>query len=362
MIYSIFADKDTTIYNNYKKMNTGLDEIIELRKSFYRIWEGTIAETFTTESALSRILMKFDITSISESIAAGTITTPSFYLKLRTATAEKIGLTYTASVHPVSQSWDMGTGKKASSPIIVNGASWNFNATGSAWSGSVSVPVGGATWHTQSAYTATKEFSYETTDLTINVSNIVNAWISGAVVNEGFIIKYPDAAETDVKEYGVIKFFSRDTHTIYPPTLEVRWDDSAYSTGSLTALSSTDLDDMVFTVNGLKENYTLTEKPKIRMFARERFPVKTYVTSSRFITSKYLPSSSYYSIKDAHTEEVVIPFDTGSTKISCDTTGNYLNIWTSGLQPERYYRMLFKVVDGTREQIIDKNFIFKIVR
>jgi len=362
MIYSIFADKDTTVYNNYKRLNTGLDEIVELRKSFYRIWEGTIAETLVTESSLSRILMKFDITAISESISNGTISSASFYLRLRAATAGRLANDYTINALPVSQSWVMGSGKKASSPQIYNGASWNFRETGSAWSGSVAAPVGGTTWHTESQYSASQAFSYSVADIYMNVTNIVNAWVSGALDNEGFTIKYTGAIETDVKEYGTISFFSRDSHTIYTPVLETRWDDSAYTTGSLTALSSTDLDDMVFSVKGLREHYAVTEKPRIRMFARERYPVKVFVTASRFITSKYLPTSSYYSIRDAHTEEIVVPFDTGSTKISCDSSGNYLDLWTSGMQPERYYRLLFKVVDGTREQILDNNYIFKIVR
>ena len=36
-------------------------------------------------------------------------------------------------------------------------------------------------------------------------------------------------------------FFSNDTHTIYVPTLEAKWDDSSFATGSLTELTADDI-------------------------------------------------------------------------------------------------------------------------
>ena len=89
------------------------------------------------------------------------------------------------------------------------------------------------------------------------------------------------------------------------------------------------------------------------------------------MTVKYLPSGSrtlqqgaYYSVKDAETEDVIIPFSTGSI-ISCDSTSNYFNLWMDGFQPERFYRFEIKVVSGSGEQtsmIYDDEFTFKVVR
>jgi hypothetical protein len=59
---------------------------------------------------------------------------------------------------------------------------------------------------------------------------------------------------------------------------------------------------------------------------------------------------------------MVVDFDDNFTKISCDEKGNYFDIYMSGLQPERYYRILIKsVIDGTTA-VIDNNNIFKVVR
>jgi hypothetical protein len=59
---------------------------------------------------------------------------------------------------------------------------------------------------------------------------------------------------------------------------------------------------------------------------------------------------------------MIIPFDTQNTKVSCDSTGPYFDIYMDGLQPERYYRVLIKSeIDGTNT-VIDNGNTFKVVR
>ena len=70
--------------------------------------------------------------------------------------------------------------------------------------------------------------------------------------------------------------------------------------------------------------------------------------------------------KNAQTDDVIIPFGSGSA-VSCDSTGNYFNLWMNGFQSERYYKFEFKVVSGsgTDEETInyfDDDFLFKVVR
>ena len=88
------------------------------------------------------------------------------------------------------------------------------------------------------------------------------------------------------------------------------------------------------------------------------------------MTVKYLPSGSssgdgaFYSITDAETEDVVVPFGSGS-KLSCDSTGNYFNLDLNGYQPERYYTLQYKVVSGSgtvdeTNTFYDEGFTFKV--
>ena len=83
------------------------------------------------------------------------------------------------------------------------------------------------------------------------------------------------------------------------------------------------------------------------------------------MTVKYLPSgSSFYSIKDAETNDVIVPFSSASL-ISCDSTGNYFNLDLEGYQPERYYSLEFRVQSGSNtvdetDQYFDEGFTFKV--
>ena len=156
----------------------------------------------------------------------------------------------------------------------------------------------------------------------------------------------------------------------------MEWYDTVWNTGSLSALSSTNLEDLVFYMKGMRPIYKEKSKVKFRLVGRERYPTKSYSnTASEYLTAKYLPSGSkgsiggdgtYYSVKDALTEDIIVPFGTGSL-VSCDSTGNYFNLWMNGLQPERFYEFSFKVVSGSNTtgetvQYFEDGFTFKIER
>ena len=242
----------------------------------------------------------------------------------------------------------------------------NHDTTGSAfhdtlWEAHHKINEGGGTWFT-SSYSAgthyTQSFTKATNNLDVPITEYVNEMINGTRANNGFIIKKSKADENSTTKFGSIKFFSSDTHTIYPPVLEVRWDDSSFVTGSLSALTG---DDIILYVKNLQQQYKESSKSKIRVFGRERYPARTFSTSP-LKTVKYLPTTSYYSVVDSQTEQVIIPFDTNYTKLSCDSSGNYFNFWFNGLQPERFYKFIFRVDQGGNTRYYDDNFYFKVVR
>ena len=360
MITSIYPDKDATINSQYYLQNTGQDSIVELSKTV----------NVSSANYVSRILMKFDLSSISQSISTGVITSPKFYLNLYNSNASEIAYNYTIYAYPISESWEMGLGKDDDYPLTTEGVSWTYrdgensgtrwttgSMTGDATGSSINYS-GGGTWYTGSV--ASQSFVYKSADIRMNITSIVNSWFDGTHVNQGIILKYANDYETDNSELGSLKFFSRDTHTKYPPRLEIAWDDSTFSTGSLTPFTE---DDNIIVYTRLKKNYNENDKPKIRVYARDRYPVRTYATASEYKTvSKYLPTSSYYSILDAHTEDVIVPFDTSYTKLSCDSNGHYFKFWFDALQPDRYYRLRFKIDYGDVENIVDNNSTFKLIR
>jgi hypothetical protein len=364
-IYKIFPEKTATLYSYYPTTNTGLDEIIEL-STYYSV-AGT--------NEVSRGLIKFPTNQITDTFT-NKVTNKTFdvYLKLYLANASSLPLNYTLYCHPISGSWNMGTGKLGNVPITTDGASWQFrdilsgsnwfstfpaNTTGSYRSGST---AGGGLWYTSSAYQSTQSFTNSTSkDIELKVTSTVNAWYSSSITNEGFILKHASSLEFTSASKFETKYFSGNTHTIYPPCLEIRWDDSLYNTGSLAVVTSSLF---VVTLGNNKGKFQQDSIQRFKVNVRDKYPTRTFSTTSGYLINKALPSSSYWSIKDLDTEEIVVDYDTSYTKVSCDSNGNYFDIYMNGLEPERYYKVLIKTILPSGETVIldNGNNYFKVIR
>ena len=387
MHYFEFATADATLYEGEatQSVNTGLDPILEVRKDMND--NGTVIN-------VSRALVKFDLSYISASVQNSLIPkSTKYYLNLYDAGSVDLPSSQTLYSYPVSQSWTMGDGTYHSNPQITEGCSWRYRDgenDGTQWiSGSNNT---GGTWFSGSYASGTRNLTcsssleYETTDIRMDVTDIVHAWIySGSLYpNQGFMVKRSGSVgnvtsgsgvqEGDTIKYGQLKFFSRDTSTIYPPKLEAVWDDQSWSTGSLEPLTGSALEDTVIYFKGLRPEYKQNSKVRFRLVGRERYPKKTYSTTAAEVAVKYLPSDSqyiehgtYYQVRDAVTDDVIIPYGTGSI-VSCDTESNYFNVWMNGLQPERYYKFEIRVVTGSKssatqiENYYDDDFTFKVTR
>jgi hypothetical protein len=350
MYHFVTSSKDTTIYLQQPKQNTGLDEILEVSKVYY----GNLKD-------ISRTLIKFETSPLSSSIASGDVTMSSAELILHECESDEIPTDFTLYAYPVSQSWDMGIGTRFDE-ISTDGCTWNNRKTSTAWLvGSASLESSGSfngkggMWFTGSS--ATQSFTYNSGDINMNVLPALNSWISGTLENEGFIIKHDSSLENDTIDYGQLKFFSKETNTIYQPKIRIGWDDSIFTTGSLTELTA---DDIHVTFKRLKARYKRGSKPEIRVFGREKYPLKTYTNLYSYTDVKYLPSTTYYQIKDVVTDEVVLPFS-DYTKVSCDSNGNYFKLRLENWEPNRDYYIEIKVDrDGVIEYFSDKDLTFTV--
>jgi hypothetical protein len=303
--------------------------------------------------------MDFDISNISSSIASGDITNPKFYLNIRATNAVNVPLEYTVEAYPISGSWVCGTGYYDNDFEISNGVTWKYRngkLDGVEWSNY------GGDYYSTASYRATQDFRYELPNIRMDITNIVNAWISGSIPQNGIILKYTDSFETDNTKIGKIQYFSTDTHTIYIPRLEVFWDDVDVSgTASFSEISSTNY---VVYLKNLKRDYHVGETPKIYVGVRDMFPSASYSSNIVYSTNNRLPFTTYYQIMDSVTDEVVVPFDDPGTKLSCDSNGNYFKLDLSSFLPERYYRIILKVVtdNGNMVEYVDDGYYFRIKR
>lgn len=335
---------DATIYNYPELLNknTGGDEIIEVSKI---IDYSIVAPSFIISnlendytSSISRILIKFDLTDVSNKITQGIIQSPNFLLNLKSCHSSEILSEYYVSVYPVSQSWEEGVGRRYDEIYDYPGVTWKKRNLNSYWIDGVPTDrTGGGTYYTSSV--ATQSFSYQRSDLKIDVSNIVYQWLSGSIDNNGFIIKFPDDYEQNNTHYGVIQFYSKNTNTIYNPYLEVSWNDYSFSSGSLTQLSSS-IDKTIF-VSNMKNSYNKQSQVRFNVFVRELYPQKRYDTILTYSDNKFLSGSLYYKISDGHTGETIMGFDE-YTRVSCDLQGHFFKLDMSNLAQQRAYKVSFK--------------------
>lgn len=386
-VYKFFPTKTATLYSFYPDKNTGLDEITDL--SLYNSIDGTYE--------VSRTLVKFDQDEIQELFRTNLITSGSIsaslsyipysaYLKLSLANASEIPLEYKVVSYPISHSWDMGTGRLANDPEVTDGVSWRWMdyISGSLWytpSFYNSVQVGpndylypsssykfgsngGGTWWSHLnwgtgtiQYAATQSFTHpDSKDIELNITHQVKAWLNNLYNNDGSIIK--QEIEFTSGSYYETKYFTSNTHTIYPPCLEIRWVDVSYNpnTGSIITGSN-----VVINIANNKGEYQQDSIQRFKVNVRDKYPIRSFQTSSVYLNNKLLPTSSYWAIKDYNTEEMVIDYDISYTRISV-TNENYFDIYMNGLEPERYYKILIKVVLNGETIVFDNNNIFKVVR
>ena len=360
---------DASIYLQQPEQNTGRDEILEVGKLYYG-----------SSKDIARTLIKFDTGSIKSEITSIGSGSWQTYLVLRSANSQEIPLEYSIYANAVSQSWTMGTGTKFDN-ITSDGVSWYYKDGINKWTTTIStlqnsdystgsqgqvvgttgsiIQGGGAFWYTASM--ASQSFSNEPDDIRINVTNIMHEWVSGSLKNNGFIIHHGLTNELDELDYGLLKFFSKETNTIYEPKLELVWDDSSFITGSLTPVTGSASDDYKVVVTNLKNEYSKDTKIKIRVKGRDMFPYKTFGTTFGYDQAKFLPSgSTYYQIEDYITNEIIVPFGDYS-KLSCDSTSNYFNLDTSTYAADRVYRLKIKILQSGITDIIDDKLTFKIV-
>ena len=385
-VYKLFPEKDATIYSGYPVKNTGLDEILEI-STFYN----------TTTPEVSRALIKFSQDELENVIQQKIGDDPySIYLKLFLADVSGLNADTTLEVYALSGSWNMGTGRYSNNPETTNGVSWAYRASSgsnewpSSFESNVTASysgsnVGGGTWYTASGIgldlEATQSLSYSSDkDINIDVTNIVKNWYRNsnteiplylpfslggedtAFPNDGFIIKQSNTDEfiADQNYVTNLKYFSIDTHTIYPPQLEFKWDDYTFNTGS-SVNTVIDTSRLVASLDNNASTYRLGSVTKMRINCRPQFPTRVFQTSSLYTTNYYLPTASYYAVKDLDTNEFVIDFDDTYTKISADEQSSYFTLYMNGLEPERYYQILLKTIIDGETIILDDNYYFKII-
>lgn len=344
---------DASVYLQQPEQNAGRDEILEIGKLYY----GSMKD-------IARTFIKFDVSNIETGSGDW-----DAYINLKAAKSEEIPLEYTIYANAVSQSWISGTGTKFDN-ITSNGISWKYKNGIDLWQDNViggtaeftpgttgSANAEGGTWYTGSE--ASQSFNNEPDDVRINVTSIINLWLSGSLPNNGFVLHHSLSSEENSIDYGILKFFSKETNTIYQPKLEIVYDDFSFNTGSLGPVTGSAEDGYKVVITNLKKEYTADSKIQIRVKGRDMYPSKSFGTTFAYDQLKYI-TNMYYQLEDYITGEIIFPFGE-YTKINCDSISNYFVMNLNTLPKKRTYKLKLKIVEDDISTIIDEKYIFEIV-
>lgn len=394
-VYQIFASADATIYSRYPSKNTGLDQVLEvsvknsqdglrfynreqlISQNPYYTYDLAANYNYNTtdqlfpQTDIRRALILFSDADISKLKTFASESISGSYqanLKLGLAFAQNLNTTYSLQIYPVSQSWNMGTGRFAQVPQSVNGVSWQYTGpSGSSpqwtdnnfyWS-NVDLPewqdaiyewtyvptngqpyygtTGGSWWD---SIVAIQNFDYMSNkDVNANITNILDNWFIDSIPNYGLIVKQPQEVEEDPNAFLDLKYFSVDTHTVYPPTIQFKWDDSHYfPQGSNYVLS----DQITLVLANNPGQFTQGNVFKFRTGVRYTYPKRQFTTSSVYLNQLYLSENSCWALQDVKTNEMIVDFDETYTRLSADSVSNYFYMYMNGLEINRFYRIFVK--------------------
>ena len=195
MFKIIYPSNDATLYEAEPKVNTGMDEVLEVGKRLSNIGGNA-------GFSLSRSLIKFDMTEVSASLSKynKSVNDCKFLLKLYTTHAKNLPIEYTIDVNVVAQNWSNGTGFINFENPVDDGCSWERPESGSTsfWSSSIAdinLPLGsdffitgsgkGGSWlyekipssETHGGTKHSESFNNQTSDINIDVTDSVKLWI-----------------------------------------------------------------------------------------------------------------------------------------------------------------------------------------
>lgn len=324
MRYFITASDDTTLYQAYPAINAGFDEILEIGK----LQDVELYGTFYTASSV-RSIISFNLAQSSSWDA-----TSSYFLNLRLANAKEVDKGQRILIGAVSQSWREGSGYFYQEPENrLDGATWTQATPSVSWS------MAGGTLNTVT--TASVELThFPLGDLRVDVTSIIQPFVSQSLPFYGLYLKFPDADEASSLNSGKLSYFSTQTHTIYQPTLEIVWDDQVFLTGSLVPVG--DLTNIHISATTMKAEYQRGSIGKVRLSVRDKYPTRNFDGIQRYGNKYHLPVDTSYRIVDNQSNAIIGDFGTYN-RLHCDGTSSYMLVDTSYLYVNREYRVELKI-------------------
>jgi hypothetical protein len=237
-IKKYFATKDNTITTAFRSnlvsrgtdANMGASDILEVFSIY--------GQAAATSGELARTIIGFSTNDILADRDAGKIPesgSVSFFLNLYNAPhGQTVPRGMQLQIAPLTTPWQEGSGldmDEYKDTVVPGdeGSTWFLANNAESWT------TAGGDYSTGS-YSYTDLLNRGTENVSINITELVEAWISGSVLNYGLIVKMVDTQEPyDIvsnpsgsrQSYYIKKFFGRNSEFFFKrPTIEAKWDSS----------------------------------------------------------------------------------------------------------------------------------------
>lgn len=108
---------------------------------------------------------------------------------------------------------------------------------------------------------------------------------------------------------------------------------------------------IITSVMNLKPRYKQTEKVRFRVFV-ENANKELTLRKVPYETPSEIYNKMYYRVRDADTDDIIIPFDTSSTRLSNDSKAMYFDFYMSSLPKGKSYFFDFLVVENSFDLVL----------
>lgn len=341
MLYRLSASKDTIVSNKtvvgqrVTGSNGGASEILQTYFIAQPAATGNILIAFQTSSALT-------VYSSSMSSSAYAANPISWHLTLKNVeTQNPVASSFTLEIFTVERDWSEGKGHDLDYWTDHGFANFLSATNSTAWTNPGARPAA-------PVLSATANFDTGHEDLDVDVTNMITS------ANYGFWIGLSSSfLQQTGTNYYLKAFRSRQTHfPQYQPYLEARWNDTtgSYNSAFVDIVDATGV--LVGSIYNLKTVYDQTEMPVLRTYLRPKNWNLSLVTTGSSEVSGTVLTNAYWRLVDNTSEEVLVPFGTGSpayTRMSYDDQGNYFTFPMKNLVPGLVYRfdVGYYAIDGS---------------
>ena len=266
-IKKYIASKDTTITDAYKEnlitrateANMGAADSLEIFSIY--------AQANSSSLERSRALVQFSMDDIAADRSSSKIpqsgSVKFFFRLFNVEHPYSVPRDFKASVSAVSQSWDEGYGLDLDTYSDYGWTSGSSKGIGSTWEYATSSSVwgtAGGTFLTGSRYNLTCSFETGLEDIELDVTDIVEDWLTGSISNYGFLVKLSGSFEdaSMPRSFYTKRFSARGSEYFYRrPAIEARWasvvnDDRYNFFASSSVLSADDNKMSLYFYNNVK--------------------------------------------------------------------------------------------------------------